>query len=470
MGTERNHRAEVVCPQWVTKTRPWVATRARRARRALLHTVSSTSTPHMTPLHDIARYEVAAWRATGQPDDFPYDAVVAAFHAVGKHFVAVELLSDLDRVRRELPRACPAHRRLARFLDTALDKFDGRYDNPSYLALEQLGLPGADGCPAPGHTAHRRDRLIALLMADVLRFELATAHGCLNLMPELRPAARITAKRCRHALRAMLPALERLEIDVDLDPDDPLATAHRVQRAVLSGATPAERRTLQLTALPVSTVHDEYMFIRALQSYETVFAQVGVQLTAAIAALTRGQAALATAAIGAAEATLREASPLWSLVATMQAEAFLRFREYTDGASAIQSRSYKRLESLCRRPDAERLDSPAYRSVPEVRERVIAGQPTIDEALRTAIAAGLLSPDEHSALSAAMDGFEAAVAKWRKTHHSIAVRMLGERRGTGDTEGVAYLEQARSIPLFSGGCPFGHGTANPTSVRQLSPA
>lgn len=32
-------------------------------------------------------------------------------------------------------------RQLARFLQTALDKFDGRYDNPSYLALEQLQLP-----------------------------------------------------------------------------------------------------------------------------------------------------------------------------------------------------------------------------------------------------------------------------------------------------------------------------------------
>ena len=423
---------------------------------------------------DIARFELAAWRADRHPDGFPYDAVVAAFRAVGKHLVAAELLTDLDGVRRDVPRGCPAHRRLARFLDTALDKFDGRYDNPSYLALEQLGLPGADGCPDPVHAARRRDRLIALLMADVLRFELQTADGGLDLMPELRPDARLTGKRCRHALRAMLPALERLGIDVDADPDDPMGTAHRAYRAVLAGATPDERRTLQLTAIPVSLVHDEYMFIRALQSYETVFAQIGVQLTAAIAALTRGQAALATAAIGAAETTLREASPLWSLVATMQAEAFLRFRESTDGASAIQSRSYKRLESLCRRPDADRLDSPAYRSVPEIRDRVLAGQPTIDEALRGAIAAGRLSPDEHTALSAAMAGFEAAIAKWRKTHHSIAVRMLGERRGTGDTEGVAYLEQARSIPLFSGGCPFAHGARGtdgaPAGARELSPA
>jgi tryptophan 2,3-dioxygenase len=411
----------------------------------------------MTARTDIARSALAAWRAAGAaPGEFPYDAVVAAIHAVGKHFTDAGLLSDLDGLRREVPRGCPAHRTLALFLDTVLDNFDGRYDNPSYRALDQLGLPGADGCPAPGHAARQRDRLIALLMADVMRFELATAHGCLDLMPELRPDARAVAKRCRHALRVSLPALERLDIAVETDADDPMGTALRVSRAVLADATPAERRTLQLTAIPVSVVHDEYMFIRALQAYETVLALIGVQLAAAVAALTRGEATLAAAGMHAAAATLGESGGVWSLVATMQPEAFLRFREYTDGASAIQSRSYKRMESLCRRPDADRLDSPAYHSVPEVRARVIAGQPNIDEALRAAIESTMLSPDEHTAVSVAMDAFEAAILKWRKTHCSIAVRMLGERRGTGGSEGVRYLEQARDIPVFAGSCPFGH--------------
>lgn len=412
----------------------------------------------MTAPHDIARSELAAWRAAGaDPGAFPYDAVVAAFHAVGKHVVEAGLLADLDAVRRVTPHGCPAHRELARFLDTALDKFDGRYDNPSYLALEQLGLPGADGCPAPRHAAHRRDRLIALLMADVMRFELGATHGCLDLLPELRPDARVVAKRCRHALRVGLPAAERLAIAAEVDPDDPVGTARRVCRAVLADATPAERRTLQLTAMPVSTVHDEYMFIRALQAYETVFALIGVQLAAAVGALRRGDATLATEALQAAEATLREASGVWSLVATMQPEAFLRFRESTDGASAIQSRSYKRMESLCRRPDPDRLHSPAYDAVPEIRARVMAGQPNVDEALRAAIASTRLRPDEHTAVSAAMAAFEAAILKWRTTHCSIAARMLGERRGTGGSEGVRYLERARGIPVFTGACPFGHG-------------
>jgi tryptophan 2,3-dioxygenase len=384
------------------------------------------------------------------PEAFPYDEVVAYFNRVGKHFVSPQLLSELDRVRASLP---DGPSRLSRFLHTALDKFDGRYDNPSYLALDQLGLPGADGCPDPGHAHRRRDRLLVLLMADMMRFELAAADGRSDLMPELRPGAKVTAKRCRHGLRAIRPALERLGLDLELDETDPIAEAREVCRAVLGSITEPERRTLQLTALPVSLVHDEYMFIRALQSYETTFALIAVQLAAAATALDRGDGAAATAAIEAAAAVLGEASPLWSLVGTMQTEAFLRFREYTDGASAIQSRNYKLFEATCRRPDQARLDSPAYESVPEVRERVLAGRRNIEDALS---AAGLPA-GAHASVAAAMERFEAAVFKWRKTHHSLASHMLGDRRGTGDTAGVRYLAEARKIPVFKARCPFGHG-------------
>ena len=226
---------------------------------------------------------------------------------------------------------------------------------------------------------------------------------------------------------------------------------------MLADVTAAERHTLQLTALPVSLVHDEYMFIRALQSYETTFALIAVQLRAAVAALDRGDGAEATAAIEAAARVLGEASPIWSLVGTMQTEAFLTFRQFTDGASAIQSRNYKDIEATARRPDTVRIDSPAYQSVPEVRERVVAGQHNIDEALKAAARSGLLGPSRLASVRAAMDRFEAAMFKWRKTHHSLAAHMLGERRGTGGSEGVRYLNEAREIPVFKARCPVDHG-------------
>ena len=400
---------------------------------------------------------VAAWSERPDPRAFPYDAVVAEFHRVGKHFVEAELLETLDGVRARVPERCPVHRELARFLATTLDKFDGRYDNPSYLALEQLSLPGADGPRDDAVRAtRRRDRLTALLLADVLRAELAAADGRCGLRPELRPGARTVEKRCRHALRAIRPALERLGVDGATDEEDPIAAARRVSAAVFADADAAELRTLKLTSLHVSQVHDEYMFMRTLQAYETTFALVSVLLEAAIATLGRGDATEATKAIEAAGGLLGEASPLFSLLGTMQVDAFLRFREFTDGASAIQSRNYKLFESLCRRPDQGRLDSPAYHSVPEVREVVVAGQPNLDDALAAASAAGLLTRTEQAGVCAAMRSFQDAVFKWRRTHHSLAARMLGERRGTGYTAGVAYLEAGKSIPLFES-CPMGFG-------------
>ena len=114
----------------------------------------------------------------------------------------------------------------------------------------------------------------------------------------------------------------------------------------------------------------------------------------------------------------------------------------TSDSSAIQSRNYKLIESLCRRPDVERLDSPAYRSVAPVRERVLGGLPNLSEALAGASI-------DRAGIHRAMDRFQAVLLEWRQTHFRLAVRMLGERRGTGYTEGVPYLDQGREAPVFA---------------------
>ena len=323
--------------------------------------------------------------------DFPYDAVVAEFQRVGKHFVRPAILAALAAERET------ASSELATFLDFTLDKYDGRYDNPSYIAVDLLPLPA---------TRAELDRLVAILVADVLRHELA--HG---------DDERLVAKRCRLGLRVLGRG------------DDPVAACAAVEREFDDAEAERVRRH---TVLPVSLVHDEYMFIRMLQCYEATFAFIAVKLREAIDA-----PETAAEAVAAAEQAMLAARPLWSMVATMRAEHFLAFREFTDGASAIQSRNYKLVESLCARPSQARLDSPAYRSVPEVRERVLAGQPSL----------GDVEPDP--AARAAMERFESALAHWRNSHYKLAMKMLGERRGTGYTEGVPYLNDVRSLPVFA---------------------
>jgi len=392
--------------------------------------------------------QLQLWLARPDVETFPLDAVIAELRRVGKHFAGSELLAALAEARAALPEGADA---LRRFLNTALDKHDRRFDNPTYLALHDLPLPTTAGrCPLDTTSAEQqRDRLIMLLVVDVLRFEIAAHDGTTELLPLMRPSARTTAKRCALGLRVLRTAMTRLGIDVVSDTDDPIETARQLCARI--EPTAEERRMLAVTLLTVYTAHDEYLFVRMLQCYETTFSLVTVHLRAAIIAARAGDAVRTTRALRAAASAMDEASPLFSLVATMQPEAFMTFRDYTDGASAIQSRSYKTIESLCRRPDGERLTGPGYDAVPDVRARVLAGQPTLEHTL----AQSSLSPNELADVRAAMAAFEAEVMGWRKTHHNLAMRMLGMRRGTGYTAGVPYLAESKDIPLFK--CPFAEG-------------
>lgn len=397
--------------------------------------------------------ELNCWLKSPEPATFPFDGVVAEYLRVGKHFVDDELLRTLAQVREAvLPYAptCPGSYLLQRFLDTALDKRDGRYEYQTYIALSVLPLPGVDAPRDvdPQVALQRRDRLVLSLLADVLSFELATVDGRNELLPEMPPDARTVAKRCRHAVRIAAPALEREGIEPATEDLDAESAARELCATIGARLTERERRVLKLSMLPVYVSHDEYLFIRVLQLFETTFVSLATALLDAVHALAEGDAATAAEDIALAESTLRESAPLFSLLASMQVESFRTFRAFTEGASAIQSRNYKTVESICRRPDPDRLSSPAYTSTPEVRDRVLAGNATLDDAFAAACVEGRLTTSEREALAEAMGEFSATLQRWRHTHYRLAVRMLGERTGTGYTEGAGYLASVRSIDVF----------------------
>lgn len=373
-------------------------------------------------VHAAAVSALEAWLAgSGDPESFPYEEVLTSFHRVGKHFVPAPVLDALDKARTVRPAD-----QLATFLDTLLDKRDGRYDYQTYLALAMLPMD-------------RPDRLRTQLIADMVAFELATLDGSTTFLPDRRPDERTVAKRLRHALSVTASA--RL--------GTPREAASRMLDLVSQDQTAAERQALRLSILPVATDHDEYMFLRVLQAFEATFAFMAARLRSAVDSVSTADGTAAVTAVGEAERALRESAPLFSLLATMQVESFRTFREYTEGASAIQSRGYKTVEALCRTPDPARVDSPAYESVPDVRAAVLAGLPNLDTAV--ASAGDRLGTGTHAALTAAMRGFADVLTRWRNTHHKLAVRMLGDRTGTGYTLGTPYLAQARTVPVFQ--CP-----------------
>ncbi len=396
--------------------------------------------------------ELDLWFFQLDPEKFPYESIVSEFHAVGKHFVSPVLLDSLARARTLLPRLnspWPNVRTLSCFLDTALDKPDGRYDYQTYLALSLLQLPCVDDpIEQTAFARSRCDRLIVQLAVDAMHFELRAADGQTILLPKLRPSPAATSKRYRQALRAIRPALARQALDGRVSATDPEQAARQACAVVQSDMSLAERRTLLLTTLPVYTMHDEYMFLRVLQMFETTFALLAVQLRAALVALADRDVGAAVRFLNTAEQALHESAPLFSMLATMQVESFRVFRAFTDGASAIQSVNYKIVESLCRDPDNKRVNSAAYRSVPLVRARVLAGQPTLDDEMKRARDSGELTAGDCEELRVAMQGFAGTLLRWRKTHYGVAIRMLGDSPGTGYTEGTPYLAAGKFTPVF----------------------
>lgn len=398
-----------------------------------------------------ARAAVVRWRAKPLAANFPYQAVIAAIHENGKAFISEPLLGELDAIRADLGLIGLAHADcdlLVRFLDVALDKFDGTYEYPSYCALPLWPLPTNPGAtPDPDNIDAGRDRQLLALATDYLRFELDAAQGRTALMPQMRPEVRKSEKRVRLGLNSARYAIERLGLPVDPDAKDAGAEAAKLCDIVRDMLSDDERLALTLTMQPVYVVHDEYMFLRILQSFETNFAWMAIRLRSAIAAFDTDPSRVAGLILD-ANRMYMEAAKLFPVLATLQADAFQVFREHTEGASAIQSRNYKTVESLCRAPDEDRRDSLAYKSTPEVRDNIIAGQPSIDAALTKARALGRLDADTDAEIAVAMEAFALTLQKWRQTHYRLAVKMLGEMRGTGNTEGPGYLSAVRSIPVF----------------------
>lgn len=395
---------------------------------------------------------VASWLADRDPHTFPYESVVREYRRVGKHFVNKELLSDLDKARAGLTGQMARTGPLAPFLDTALDKYDGRYDYLTYIGLSLLPLPSrGTGAEDVTEALRQRDRLVSLLVTDALRFELTAIGSGPTFLPLMPPDDRTVTKRCRLGLRVTNVMLDRIGVGPSLTREEPVRATCDQCDAVLADSSAAERIALRLSMLPVYVIHDEYLFIRVLQSFEATFALLVVQLGAAVRALSGGDPLTAALLLDAARTALHESAPLFSLLATMRVESFRVFRQFTDGASAIQSENYKAMESLCRRPDDERLNSLAYHSVRVIRKRILEDpSPNLQDTYLAALAEDRITPTQAHALDTAMHRFGTVLGRWKVTHYHLASRMLGDATtGTGASEGTPYLRKVAQMPVFT---------------------
>jgi tryptophan 2,3-dioxygenase len=388
--------------------------------------------------------------------------VTAEVRWVGRHHLDGAVLRALAAIADRHRGLDPA---LDAFLHTVLDKHERRFWNRTYLALpllEQLTFDPAAGLP--------ERELIALLAADVVRNELCAAHRGREVGDTGRPDGRTLRTRVRHAMRIMavhLDAPATAEL-LAAEVHEPEAALPEILSHLPVPPSPRASEWLALTVLPTSTVHDEHAFIRGLQCHELGFDVAARLIAAATSALRDGRVRDAASFVGDAATEVVRGGSLFRMVATTRPAAFHAFRVFTDGASAIQSESYKRFELRCCPPPERRLRSPAFDSVPSVRDEADAGGDSLAAAYRDALAG---SPDHPAlpVLAARLRDLEDGHRRWRATHLSLAERFLGDAPGTGYTAGVPYLRAWVEHPLLWD-LPPGGLALSPAGVCATLPA
>jgi tryptophan 2,3-dioxygenase len=179
-----------------------------------------------------------------------------------------------------------------------------------------------------------------------------------------------------------------------------------------------------------------------------VFTRLAADVRAATTALRDRRFADLMARLERVNKVFARAAMLFRLVATMRPDHFHAFREFTQGASAIQSDQYKRFEIACCTPSSERLHSDGFSNVPTVQAAAMAGQDDLSAAYLDAYRENAFTAAEWSLIDDALVNLEGAHQRWKATHHSVAGRMLGDARGSGDTAGVPYLRKCLDNRLF----------------------
>ncbi|MEZ5752381.1 MAG: tryptophan 2,3-dioxygenase [Paracoccaceae bacterium] len=232
---------------------------------------------------------------------------------------------------------------------------------------------------------------------------------------------------------------------------------------------------------PRSDAHDEMLFIIQHQASELWMRLALHELSAARRLLADGQARPAFKMLARVARIFEQLNGAWDVLRTMTPSDYTRFRDALGQSSGFQSWQYRMIEfavgnrnPAMLRPHAHRPDmlaaleaELAQPSLYDVAIRCLAGagmpipddvlkrdtrQPWIEnEAVAAAWTAVYAAPETHwelYELAEKLVDFEDYFRRWRFNHVTTVERVIGFKRGTGGTSGVAYLRRMLEVELF----------------------
>lgn len=205
-----------------------------------------------------------------------------------------------------------------------------------------------------------------------------------------------------------------------------------------------------LSAFPQGAQHDEYLFLRIIHCSECCFwgvlsSVIGAQERAKSCHFAQG-ATILDRGVEFATFLVR----LLEVLKTMTPETFRAFRDETGDASALQSRSYQRMQISLLGLDPAK--SAFLSEVPELSDLMHFGHPNfihLKKLIQT------LETGHHDRsfqrFIASAHKLDEALFDWRRLHLGVARNYLSDRTGSGGTPGFAYLKSHYAHKVLASG-------------------
>lgn len=222
--------------------------------------------------------------------------------------------------------------------------------------------------------------------------------------------------------------------------------------------------------------HDEMLFIIIHQSYELWFKQLIHEFTAAAKSLESGDTHLSLAILGRIRTILKVCVTQVDILETMTPLQFSAFRGYLSSSSGFQSAQFRKVEALLGRRDSKMASHLPLEIQREISE--ICAQNSIWDSTLTYLAKRghnipeqILERDKSSHYQSDPKVIEVLIEvhrndpesamvcerlldideglqEWRYRHVKMVERTIGQKAGTGGSDGVKYLANTLFNPVF----------------------
>jgi tryptophan 2,3-dioxygenase len=227
--------------------------------------------------------------------------------------------------------------------------------------------------------------------------------------------------------------------------------------------------------------HDEMLFIIQHQTSELWMKLVVHELRAAIAHLRSGELGPCLKILARVKQIQRQLFEQWAVLETLTPSEYLEFRNVLGPSSGFQSLQYRLVEFLLGNKNADMLGVFAHAPAQqEILRQVLQAPSLYDEFLRYLARHGHGVPSEcierdftrpHQRSAALVEVFrhiyeqpgdhwsdyhmceqlvdvEESFQLWRFRHMKTVERIIGYKRGTGGSSGVAFLKKALELTFF----------------------